>query len=258
MTKRQDFETNVYAKLDVLKSMMVSSGRNNTHEGDDQIYFFKYNKSPLKLEVKFDLPMYDGEVNAKKLDFWIKKIEVFCRVHEILDDRTKIQLATLKLGGSTLIWWKSRSNLDVDITTWSDFIKHIRDQFYPLGYLPKVIMEWQNLCQGKGQSVHNYTTEFRKKANMMGIALNSHEILFKYIGSLHSYLKHTLLLFYANNLDKFCVQATHHEAYDKLRDQDPKGKKQMNALTKKEDKKDKGHCTHCNLDGHIDAKCWKP
>ena len=30
-------------------------------------------KSPLKLEVKFDLPACDGEVNAKKLDFWINK-----------------------------------------------------------------------------------------------------------------------------------------------------------------------------------------
>ena len=74
-------------------------------------------------------------------------------MHEINDDRTKIQLATLKLGGSALIWWKSQSKLDVEITTWGDFTKHIRDHFYPLGYLPKVIMEWQNLHQGKGQSV---------------------------------------------------------------------------------------------------------
>ena len=67
--------------------------------------------------MKFDLPTYDGEVNAEKLDFWIKQIEVYYRVHEINDDRKKIQLPTLKLGGSTLIWWESRSNLDVEITT---------------------------------------------------------------------------------------------------------------------------------------------
>jgi len=57
------------------------------------------------------------------------------------------------LGDSALLWWESRSNVDINITTWIEFIKHIKDQFYPLGYLPKMIMEWQNLPQGKGKSV---------------------------------------------------------------------------------------------------------
>ena len=85
---------------------------------------------PLKFEVKFDLPTYDGEVNAKKLDFWLKQIEVHCRVHEIHDDRNKIQLATLKLGGLALVWLESRSNLDESITTWGEFMKHMRDHFH--------------------------------------------------------------------------------------------------------------------------------
>jgi hypothetical protein len=29
----------------------------------------------LKLDVKFELPMYDGEVNAKRLDNWVRKME---------------------------------------------------------------------------------------------------------------------------------------------------------------------------------------
>ena len=79
-------------------------------------------------------------------------------------------------------------------------------------------MEWQNLHQGKGQSVQDYTTKFCKKANMLGIALNSDETLLTYIDGLYSYLRHTLLLFDANDLDKVCVQATHLKACDKLRD----------------------------------------
>ena len=35
-------------------------------------------KSPLlKLDVKFELPMYNGEVNAEKLDSWIHQLEVY-------------------------------------------------------------------------------------------------------------------------------------------------------------------------------------
>ena len=36
--------------------------------------------SLIKLDVKFDLPIYDGELNAEKLDNWIRQINVYCRV----------------------------------------------------------------------------------------------------------------------------------------------------------------------------------
>ena len=37
--------------------------------------------SPLiKLDVKFDLPIYDGELNAENLNNWIRQIDVYCRV----------------------------------------------------------------------------------------------------------------------------------------------------------------------------------
>ena len=47
----------------------------------------------LKLDVKFELPMFDGEVNEEKLDNWIRKLEVYLRIQNFLDDETKIQLA---------------------------------------------------------------------------------------------------------------------------------------------------------------------
>jgi hypothetical protein len=44
----------------------------------------------LKLDIKFELPIYNGEVNAEKLDNWIHQIEVYCRIQKIQDDETKI------------------------------------------------------------------------------------------------------------------------------------------------------------------------
>jgi hypothetical protein len=44
----------------------------------------------LKLDIKFELPIYHGEVNAEKLDNWIRQIEVYCRIQKIQDDETKI------------------------------------------------------------------------------------------------------------------------------------------------------------------------
>jgi len=46
--------------------------------------------SLLKLDVKFELVVYDSEMNPEKLDNWIKKLEVYCRSQNIFSDKTKL------------------------------------------------------------------------------------------------------------------------------------------------------------------------
>ena len=77
--------------------------------------------------------------------------------------------------------------------------------------MQQAMMDLQNFKQGKGQSVQDYTLEFKKKDLVMGIPLYTQETLLKYIGGLHGYLKHTILMFNPNNLDELCVQVTHIE-----------------------------------------------
>jgi len=49
-----------------------------------------HGKTPLsKLDINFELPMYNGEVNAEKLDNWVHQIKVYCRIQRIKDDETK-------------------------------------------------------------------------------------------------------------------------------------------------------------------------
>lgn len=82
----------------------------------------------MKLDVKFELPIYDGEMNPEKLDNWIKQLEVYCHIQNISDDKTTIKLATLRKGGTTLIWWESKTHIDVKrkgkvISSWSKVFK---------------------------------------------------------------------------------------------------------------------------------------
>jgi len=67
----------------------------------------------IKLDVMFDFPVYDGELNAEKLDNWIREIDVYCRVQNIDSERRKIQLASLWLGGITLVRWEGRTQADL-------------------------------------------------------------------------------------------------------------------------------------------------
>ena len=85
-------------------------------------------------------------------------------------------------------------------------------------------MNWDNFRQLKGQSVQDYTQEFRRSALMIGVDLHSQDTLLKYIGGLHSYLRHTILMFSPTNLDEVCVQAIHLEARGKNIPEDGKNK----------------------------------
>jgi hypothetical protein len=148
-------------------------------------------------------------------------------------------------------------------SSWNDFIVALERKFYPLAYMHKTIMDWKNFRQAKGKSVQSYTQEFRRRALIFGIDLSSQETLLKYIGGLHSYLRHTILMFNPTNLDEVCVHETHLEERGRNEPQEgrkkpfvkaDKGKRKFkgngrkNASDKKEG--DKLSCKHCSKDGH--------
>ena len=79
--------------------------------------------------------MFNGEVNAENLDNWIRQLEVYLRIHNLHDDDTKIQLASLRMEGATLVWWEAKKKEEIKkhckiILSWTDFIIAIKQQFY--------------------------------------------------------------------------------------------------------------------------------
>ena len=92
-------------------------------------------------------------------------------------------------------------------------------------------MNWKSCRQLKGQSVQEYTQEFRRRALLLGVDLQSQYTLLKYVGGLHNYLIHTILMFNPNSLDEVFVQPMHLEA---------RGKKTFDALNEHSDFKGKG------------------
>jgi len=131
--------------------------------------------------------------------------------------RSKIQLASLHLGGSALVWWEGKTQADLKnhckiLSIWSEFVTAIKKKFYPLDYMEQAMMSWKNLRLLKGKSVQSYTREFRKRAFILGISLDSPKTLLKYIGGLHNYLRHTILIFNPTRIDEVSIQATHLEA----------------------------------------------
>ena len=131
-------------------------------------------------------------------------------------------------------------------------------------------MEWKTLRQSKGQTLQSFIEEFRKKSLALNIPLDSYETLMKYIGALHSYIHHTLLLFNPTSLDEVCVQATHLENMGKHVQEDPtkklsnfpqktfkKFKRKGNKTTTITREGRKPSCTHCKRSGHDEEHYWK-
>ncbi|XP_059064618.1 uncharacterized protein LOC131856732 [Cryptomeria japonica] len=130
-------------------------------------------------------------------------------------------------------------------------------------------MNWQLFRQGKGQSVQDYTHEFKKKDIALNVPLYTQDMLLKYIGGLQSYLRHSIFVLNPSNLDEVCVQATHLELRGKgsfidksdkktsksKKKSQNKGKGKKIATVKKEG--EKPTCSHCKKEGHDDSRCWK-
>ena len=57
-----------------------------------------------------------------------------------------------------------------------------------------------------------------KRALILGISMYIQKYILKFIGGLHSYLRHAILMFNPTNLNEVCVQATHIESKGKSAD----------------------------------------
>ena len=60
--------------------------------------------------------MFNGEVNAENLDNWIRQLEVYLRIQNLHDDDTKMQLASLRMEGATLVWWEAKTKDDIRLS----------------------------------------------------------------------------------------------------------------------------------------------
>jgi hypothetical protein len=197
-------------------------------------------------------------------------MEVYYNVYQIKYEATKIRLASLCLEGTTIIWWQSKmehgtqqvSNI---FPSWHDFISSLRKQLYPLGYKERDLIEWKSLKLRKGQSLKEYTDEFRKMALMLDVSLTTQENLMKYVGGLPSYNHNTVFIFGPTNLDEVSIQVMYIEegktrvsvSRESSSKKDGKGEgngKKANSTIVKEEKLS---CKNCKKEGHDDDHCRK-
>jgi hypothetical protein len=96
-------------------------------------------QSLLNMEAKVDINPYQSDIDALKLNHWLKQLEVYFSVHHI-DEEKKILFARLKLESDALAWWEIhmktlRLEGDPLVTRWEDFKTIIMSQFHNIRYV---------------------------------------------------------------------------------------------------------------------------
>ena len=61
--------------------------------------------SPFKVQVNFDIPVFEGQINVEALDKWLNLLEGYFSVHNF-SDKEKITFAPLKALPYVKHWWE--------------------------------------------------------------------------------------------------------------------------------------------------------
>jgi hypothetical protein len=110
--------------------------------------------TPFKVQVKFDIPLFEGHIDAYDLEKWLNILEGYYSVQKKFDIE-KITFALLKSLPHVKYWWEGyweRHNKDESVTfrtrpTWETFVDSLKEELYPVGNYDDPYMRWMTLCQ---------------------------------------------------------------------------------------------------------------
>jgi hypothetical protein len=163
----------------------VSSSR--SHFGD---------ATPFKVQVNFDIPVFEGQIDADALEKWLNLLEGYFFVHNFFD-REKITFALLKALPHVKHWWETyweknsieESGIFGVEPTWDFFMDAVKEKYYPVGNYDDQYMRWTMLHQRGDQTVSEFTNTFHTLCTKMGIKDSERHLVLKYRGALHRYIQ---------------------------------------------------------------------
>ena len=108
--------------------------------------------SPFKVQVNFDILVFEGQIDAEALEKWLTLLEGYFFVHNF-SNKEKITFTLLKsLSHLKYLWetyWDKSSIEEFGISgaepTWDFFVDAVKEQYYPIGNYEDQYMRWTTL-----------------------------------------------------------------------------------------------------------------
>lgn len=96
--------------------------------------------TPFKLDVKISIPLFEGIMNADKLDAQFRSLEAYFKTQQFMNVQ-KIMVVEVHMAEQALTWWQSYS-YDKPFISWAEFKNVVRNRFYPLEYVDGLTIRW--------------------------------------------------------------------------------------------------------------------
>jgi len=132
--------------------------------------------TPFKVQVNFDIPIFEGQIDVGIVDKWLNLLEGHFSVHDF-SRREKITISLLKATPHVKDWWEtyyeqkdeSTNSLFSVAPSWNSFQDAIKEQYYTVGSYEDKYIKWTTLQQGMDQGVSEFTNVFHILHMKLGI-----------------------------------------------------------------------------------------
>ena len=133
-------------------------------------------ETPFKVQVNFDIPLFQGQIDADSLDNWLNFLEGYFSIQN---------------------WWGTyweQNSLDESgmfetNPTWASFIDVVKEKYYPVGNYDDQYTKWTILHQERDHTVLEYTNKFHILHTNLGIKDSERHLILKYHSGLHQYIR---------------------------------------------------------------------
>jgi hypothetical protein len=123
--------------------------------------------TPFKVQIKLDIPIFEGQIDANVVDKWLNLLEGYFSVHNFLN-RENITFALLKVIPHVKDWWETfyeqtkieEASLFAVMDTWESFRDAIKEQYYLVGSYDDLYTKWTTLRRERDQAVLDFTNIF--------------------------------------------------------------------------------------------------
>jgi hypothetical protein len=104
--------------------------------------------SLFKIQIKFDIPIFEGQIDADLVDKWLNMLEGYFSIHNF-SNREKITFSQLKPVPHVKDWWETfceqketeEPSLFTVVITLESFMDVIKEQYYPVRSFGDYYME---------------------------------------------------------------------------------------------------------------------
>jgi hypothetical protein len=151
--------------------------------------------APFKVQINFDIPIFEGQIDADVLDKWLNLLEGYFSAHNF-SNREKITFVLLKVVPHVKDWWENfcekieieEPSLFIVTASWESFRDAIKEKYYPIRSYEDLYTKWTTLQQERDQAVPDFTNIFHTLCTKLGIKNSERYMVLKYHGALHRYI----------------------------------------------------------------------